>query len=160
MIQKTLGAFGLLLIAGSGAVLGGWITNQQDPVQFLSRKVLTPQVKPGDDVKVELDNYRVLRCPQRTYRIINKPDGERTVLVEDKPAGFGKLGRDRYVASIPTPPNSPFGPATVYSYTERMCNPWEWMFPVVYADPWTDHFEFGPETVRIPPEKAKNSLSP
>jgi hypothetical protein len=37
----------------------------------------------------------------------------------------------------------------IYSYTVRMCNPWEWMFPVQYAEPWLDGFEFGPETRRI-----------
>lgn len=159
MITRVLSWAGLLLVAGGGAVLGGWITNKQDPVQFLSRKVLTPVVRPGDDVKIELDNYRVLRCPQTTYRIINKPDGERSVQTDDKPAAFGKLGRDKYIASVPTPSSTPFGKATIYSYTVRMCNPWEWMFPVQYAEPWLDEFEFGPETRRVSPEQAKNSLT-
>jgi hypothetical protein len=38
----------------------------------------------------------------------------------------------KYIASVPTPSSTPFGKATIYSYTVRMCNPWEWMFPVQY----------------------------
>lgn len=157
MINKTLGIAGLFFIAGLGAALGGWIVNQQDPVQFFSRKVLTPVVKPGDAVKVELDNYRVLRCAQRTYRVLTKPDGERSVQVPDRPASFGKLGRDKYITSIETPPDAPFGKAIIYSYTERMCNPWEYLKPVVYGE-WTDNIEFGPQTKRISPEEAENTL--
>jgi hypothetical protein len=149
----------MLLVAGGGAVLGGWITNKQDPVQFLSRKVLTPVVRPGEPVKIELDNYRVLRCPQKTWRIITKPNGERTTQDDDKPAGFGKMGRDKYVTSIDTPSDSPYGQAAIYSYTARMCNPWEMVWPVVYGE-WVDHFEFGLETKRIPPEMAENTLLP
>ncbi|KQO89534.1 hypothetical protein ASF56_25045 [Methylobacterium sp. Leaf122] len=93
----------------------------------------------------------------RDARLINKPDGERSVQTDDKPAACGKLGRDKYIASVPTPPFTPFGNATIYSYTVRMCNLWEWMFPVQYAEPWLDEFEFGPETRRISPEQAKNS---
>lgn len=158
MIRNALSLAGLLLMAGSGAIVGGWITNKQDPVQFLSRKVLTPVVRPGDDVKIELDNYRLLRCPQKTYRIINKPDGERSTQDEDKPAGFGKLGRDKYITSIATQASAPFGKATIYSYTVRMCNPWEWLFPVEYGEAWVDTFEFGPETKRISSDQARNSL--
>ena len=66
---------------------------------------------------------------------------------------------NKYIASVPTPSSTPFGKATIYSYTVRMCNPWEWMFPVQYAEPWLDDFEFGSETRRIPPEQAKNSLT-
>ncbi len=159
MIMRALSWAGMLLVAGVGATLGGWITNKQDPVQFLSRKVLTPVVRPGDSVKIELDNYRLLRCPQRTWRIITKPNGERSTQSEDKPAAFGKLGRDKYIASIETPSDSPFGEATLYSYTERMCNPWEIVWPVVYGE-WTNKFEFGPATRRVKPEEAENTLVP
>lgn len=159
MIRKTLSLAGMFFIILSGAAVGGWIINQQDPVQFLSRKILTPVVKPGEAIKIELDNYRNLRCAQKTYRIGNRPDGERFTIVEDKPAAFGKLGRDKYVVSVDTPQNVPYGKATVYSYTERMCNPWEWLKPVVYGE-WTDEIEFGPETKRISPDEAHNSLVP
>jgi hypothetical protein len=158
MLRKILGGLGLGLVAACGATLGGWITNKQDPVQFLSRKVLTPIVRPGDEVEIELDNYRVLRCPQTTYRIINYPNGRRSQQVEDKPAGFGKLGRDKYRVAVPTQDGVPFGKAYVYSYSERKCNPWEWIFPVAYAEPWIDEFEFGAETKHLLPEDAKNSL--
>ncbi|WP_283535283.1 hypothetical protein [Methylorubrum extorquens] len=102
---------------------------------------------------------RILRCPQTTYRIINKPDGERSVQTDDKSAAFRKLGRDKYITSLPTPPSTPFGRATIYSYTVRMCNPWEWVSPAQYAEPWLDEFDFGPETRHTSPEQAKNSLT-
>ena len=159
MLRKAIGIAGMFFVAGLGAVTGGWVTNQQDPVQFLSRKVLTPVVKPGDPIKIELDNYRVLRCPQKIWRIITKPDGERTSIAEDKPAAFGRLGRDKYIASIDTPADSPFGEGEVFSYTERMCNPWEMIWPVVYGQ-WSDKIVFGPETKRIKPEEAVNTLLP
>jgi hypothetical protein len=147
----------MFFVAGCGAVLGGWVTNQQNPVQFLSRKVLTPVVRPGDAIKIELDNYRILRCAQRTWRILYKPDGERSTIVEDKPAAFGVLGRDKYIASVDTPADVPHGKAKLYSYTERMCNPWEYYNPVVYGE-WTDEFEFGPETIRKKPDDVANAL--
>jgi hypothetical protein len=159
MVRKFVGLAGMFFVAALGATVGGWVTNNTDPVQFLSRKVLTPVVKPGDAVKIELDNYRVLRCPQKTTRIVTKSDGERYVTTDDKPAGFGVLGRDRYIASAPTPQDAVFGPATMYSYTERMCNPWEMVWPVVYGQ-WVDKFEFGPETQRIRPEDAPNTIVP
>ena len=159
MVRRAFGLFGMFFVAGLGAVTGGWVTNKTDPVQFLSRKILTPVVRPGDSVKFELDNYRVLRCPQRTTRVVTKSDGERYVTSEDKPAGFGRLGRDRYIASAETPRDAVFGPATMYSYTERMCNPWEQVWPVVYGE-WVDKFEFGPETIRVRPEDAPNTILP
>jgi hypothetical protein len=158
MLRRLFGVLGLALVAGCGATVGGWITNKQDPVQFLSRKILTPQVKPGDEIEIELDNYRILRCPQTTYRVISYPNGRRSTQVEDKPAGFGRLGRDKYRVAIPTQDGVPFGTGNVYSYTERRCNPWEWLFPVTYAEPWTDVVQFGPETIHLSPEDAKNSL--
>ena len=33
------------------------------------------------------------------------------------------------------------------------------MFPVQYAEPWLDEFEFGSEARRISLEQAKNSLT-
>ncbi|ABY31912.1 hypothetical protein [Methylorubrum extorquens] len=158
MITRVLSWAGLLLVAGGGAVLGGWITNKQDPVQFLSREVLTPVVRPGDDVKIELDNYRVLRCPQTTYRIINKPDGERSVQTDDKPAAFGKLGRDKYIASVPTPSSTPFGKATIYSYTVRMCNPWEWMFPASTPSRGSTSSSSGPRRGASLPNRRRTRL--
>lgn len=157
MISSVLKWLGVVLCGGIGMVVGGWVTNQQDPVQFLSRKVLTPVVKPGDPIKIELDNYRFLRCAQVTYRIVSRPDGERFTAIEDKPAAFGRLGRDKYIASVETPTGLPYGKASVYSFTQRKCNPWEYFFPVTYGE-WTDDIEFGPETKRIAPDQVKNSL--
>jgi hypothetical protein len=82
-----------------------------------------------------------------------------TLQTDDKPAAFGKLGRDKYIVSVPTPPSTPFGKATIYSHTVRMYNPWEWTFPFQYAEPWLDEFEFGPETQHISLEQAKNSFT-
>lgn len=157
MINSMLKWIGVVFCGGVGVIVGGWITNQNDPVQFLSRKVLTPVVKPGDAIKIELDNYRLQRCAQTTYRILSRPDGERVTAVEDKPAAFGRLGRDKYIASIETPQGLPYGKASLYSFTQRKCNPWEYMFPVTYGE-WTDDIEFGPETTRVSADKAKNTL--
>lgn len=151
LFWRGLGWAGLFLIAGLGAAVGGWITNSQYPVQVLGRKLVTTTVKPGDDVEIELDNYRLTRCEQTVYRIITYPDGKRSTIIRDVPSRFGKLGHDRYITTVPTNSQTVFGKASIYSYGEARCNPWEWLFPKSSGDPWVDQFEFGPETVRIDP---------
>lgn len=156
-LRRVLGGFGLFFLALCGAVLGSWIASEVKPVQFLSRKVLTPVVKPGEPVHVLLENYRVFRCPQTVYRIVNYPNETRDLVTRELPENFGKLGLDRYIAEIPTKANAVFGKANVYSYTESMCNPWQFIYPKL-SGPWIDEFEFGPDTVRVNPENVPNSL--
>jgi hypothetical protein len=154
-VVSLFGWAGVLLVAGIGAALGGWMTQGSYPFQVHSRKVLTPEVKPGDDVEVEIEGYRTSRCPVVAYRIVDYPNGQRSPVTRDYPQEFGKLGFDKFRIRIPTERTQAFGPGSVYSYAESRCNPWEYLFPKSSGDPWVDQFKFAENTRHVRPEDVK-----
>jgi hypothetical protein len=154
-LMSLFGWAGVLLVAGIGAALGGWITQGSYPVQVLSRKVLTPVVKPGDNVLVELDVFRSSRCPIDAYRVYSYPGNVRDSAIVQYKADFGKLGHDKYRIEIPTSSTANHGKASIYSYAKSRCNPWEWAVPKESGDPWIDSFELGPATIFRSPDDVK-----
>lgn len=158
IFRRFLGTLGLFFVAFLGTIIGSWIVSETRPVKFLERHVLTPVVRPGDEILIQLVNYREIRCPQTVYRTINYPNETRDVIVQRLPETFGKLGLDKYVVNLRTKDNASFGKGHVYSYTESMCNPWQMWWPKV-SGPWVDEIEFGPETKYVRPEDAPNTLA-
>lgn len=154
-LRSLLGWAGLFLIAGMGAAVGGWITQGSYPVQVLSRKVLTPVVKPGENVVVEIDVFRTSRCPIDAYRVYSYPGNVRDSAVVPYKAEFGKLGHDKYKIEIPTSATARHGKASIYSYAKSRCNPWEWLVPKDSGDPWIDNYELGPATIFRSPDDVK-----
>jgi len=150
MIAKSIGYFGLVCAAAAGATVGVW-AQAPYPLSILERNVLTPQVKPGDPVQIELVVDRRQRCPQIINRFVQYPDGKREAAGRDLPTAYGRMGRDVYVLEVPTDADAPFGDAEIYSTGEARCNPYqEWVKPVESGDPWHDRFKFAQETVRVP----------
>jgi hypothetical protein len=150
MIGRIIGYVGLVSAAAFGAIVGSW-AQQPYPLSVIERNVLTPTVKPGEDVRVELVVDRRQRCPQIINRFVQYPNGDREPGGRDLPSTFGRMGRDVYVLKVPTNPTAPYGPAEIYSTGEARCNPYqEWVKPVESGDPWHDKFSFGPETKNIP----------
>jgi hypothetical protein len=159
-LRNVFGWAGVLLVAGIGAALGGWITQGQYPYQVLGRKVLTPIVKPGEPVEIEIDGFRVFRCDTLVKRFVQYPDGGRTFSATAYDSEFGRLGHERYTLKIPTEQTKKLGRGYVYSYGESRCNPWEWFVPRSAGDPWIDEFEFGPATQFRSPDDVKPNERP
>lgn len=159
-MRALFGWAGILLIAGVGAALGGWITQGQYPYQVIGRKVLTPIVKPGEPVEIQIDGFRVFRCDTLVKRFVQYPDGGRSFNMTPYDADFGRLGHERFVLKVPTEPTKKLGRAYIYSYGESRCNPWEWLVPRSAGDPWIDEFEFGQATTFRSPDDVKATEGP
>lgn len=148
MIGKTIGYIGVLAAAAFGATVGVW-AQQPYPISILERNVLTPLVKPGEEVEIELVVDRRQRCDQIVSRFVQYANGYRDLDTRELPSTYGRMGRDIYIVKVPTNPNAPHGPAEVYSTGRAECNPWQkYIKPVESGDPWHDRFRFGNETVR------------
>lgn len=151
MIGKLFGGLGVSLFAAAGATCALWAA-APFPVSVLDRHVLTPKLKPGQPLRVEILADRRARCDQDVDRFIHMSDGTRSVLSKDYPSSFGRLGKDAFVLEIPTSPTAPMGPAENYTVSKATCNPYQKLFGGVGSgDPWVDKFEFAPETVTVPP---------
>lgn len=152
MIGRIIGYFGVICGAAFGATVATW-AQAPYPISILERNVLTPVVKPGDDVRVELVVDRRQRCDQEISRFIHDSGNDRDLESRELPSEYGRMGRDVYVVRIATSPKSPHGPAEVYSTGKAKCNPWQrYVKEVESGDPWHDYFRFGPETVHVPPK--------
>lgn len=150
MIQRVFGWLGVTGGAAFGATMAVW-AQAPYPISILERNVLTPELKPGDKLRVELVVDRRERCRQEVRHILQENDGDRQRLAEVYPSDFGRMGRDVFVQEIPTDPNAVYGPAEVITTAEAECNPWQrWVAPVRSGDPWRDKFTFAPETKEIP----------
>lgn len=154
MIGKIVGLIGVGASAAFGATLAVW-ANAPYPTSILDRHVLTPKLKPGDPLRIEITADRRKRCPQDVDRFIHMADGTRSVQSKDYPSSFGRLGRDVFIIEVATPSQAPYGPAENYTTSVAVCNPYQRLFGgVSNGDPWVDRFEFAPETVRVPPKNA------
>lgn len=151
MIGRMLGYIGVICGAGFGATVGTW-AQAPYPVSIIERNVLTPVVKPGDDVLVEIVADRRQRCDQIINRFVQQ-GLDRWPASRDLPSAYGRMGRDVYILRVHTSPDAKFGPAEVYSTGVAECNPYQKNFrPVESGDPWHDVFAFGPETKTLPPK--------
>lgn len=151
MIGKLFGLFGVSAFAAFGATCAIWASTPY-PVSVLDRHVLTPKLKPGEPLRVEILADRRKRCDQDVDRFIHMSDGTRTIISKEYPSSFGRLGRDAFVLEIATSPSAPFGPAENYTVAKAVCNLYQRVFGgVPNGDPWVDKFEFAPETVHVPP---------
>lgn len=149
MITRFAGWLGVSAAAAFGATLAVWAQTPY-PVTIVERNVLTPMVKPGEFLRVEIVADRRERCDAEAVRFVQEPDGDRVPARQIYSASFGRLGRDIYVVSIPTSRETPFGPAEVVTVGQAYCNPWHrWVAPVKSGDPSYDRFLFAPETVTV-----------
>lgn len=150
MIGKAFGYVGMIAGAAFGATVGVW-AQQPYPISILERNVLTPTVRPGDDVRVELVVDRRQRCDQAVSRFVQYPNGDRDPTTRELPSTYGRMGRDVYVIRIPTDANAPHGPAEIYSTGKAQCNPWQrYVKEVESGDPWHDKFRFTDQTTTKP----------
>ena len=150
MIGKFFGWAGVFAGAVAGATVGVW-AQAPYPLSILERNVLTPVVKPGDDVRVELVVDRRQRCDQNVSHFIQYPNGDRDPNSRELSSTYGRMGRDVYVVRIPTDPTAPFGNAEVYSTGRAQCNPWQrYVKEVESGDPWHGKFRFGEATITKP----------
>lgn len=151
MMWRAFGWFGVFMGAVFGAIVGTW-AQQPYPVSIIERNVLTPVVKPGDDLRIEVVIDRRTRCDQEITGYLQYPDGSRTAVLRELPSTYGRLGRDVYVLRVHTDPHAPMGPAERYSVGEATCNLYQSVMkhPAISGDPWIDRFQFGPETKEIP----------
>lgn len=149
MISRILGWLGMALAAGTGATIALWASAPY-PVSTVERRVLTPMLRPGDALKVEVVVDRTERCESEAIRFVQEPDGDRPEVRQPYSASFGRIGRDIFVVSIPTREDTPFGPAEVVTIGRAICNPWHrYVKPVQNPEPSIDRFMFAPETVRV-----------
>ncbi|MGU3495947.1 hypothetical protein ACLBXM_18045 [Xanthobacteraceae bacterium A53D] len=135
----TMIAFGAL-----GAYIGTLIIDREPPVIVTSSQVLTPQVAPGDALKVEVEILRTRRCETTVDRIVFDAAGARHVLepVQFSSAGGGR-GEERYANLIPIPKDAAPGPARYRSIATYRCNPLHQPWPIV-GEPREVAFEILP----------------
>lgn len=147
MIRRAFGWLGVAAGAAFGATLAVW-AQEPYPLSILERNVLTPELKPGDPVRVEILADRRKRCEHEVSRFVQEPDGDRQLINRPWRADYGRMGRDAYVIEIPTDPKAPMGPGEIVSTGAAICNPWQRWFgsPVPSGDPWHDKFVFAPAT--------------
>lgn len=151
MIHRFLGWIGVAAGAAVGATMAVW-AQEPYPLSILERNVLTPIVKPGDKVRVEILADRRKRCEQEVTRFVQENDGDRQKIVRPWQQDYGRMGRDAYVLEVPTANDAPFGPGEIVSTAAAVCNPWQRWFgtPVPSGEAWHDKFVFGDETKTIP----------
>lgn len=151
MMWRAFGWFGVFMGAVFGGIVGTWV-QQPYPISVLERNVLTPVVKPGDDMRVEIVTDRRLRCDQTVTGYLQFADGSRTPILRELPSTYGKLGKDIYVLRVHIDTNAAKGPAERYSTGEAKCNLYQMLFdkPATSGDPWVDHFVIGDETKNLP----------
>ena len=151
MIRRAFGWLGVAAGAAFGATLAVW-AQEPYPLSILERNVLTPEIRPGDKLRVEILADRRKRCEQEVIRFVQEPDGDRQRLIRPWQFDYGRMGRDAYVIEIPTQPDAPMGPSEVVSSAAAICNPWQRWFgnPVQSGEAWHDKFVFAPETKTVP----------
>jgi hypothetical protein len=140
MIRRVFGWFGVAAGAAFGATLAVW-AQEPYPLSILERNVLTPEIKPGDPLRIEILADRRKRCDHEVTRFVQEPDGDRQAIVRPWRMDVGRMGRDADA-------RAPIGPGEAVSTGTAICNPWQrWLgSPVPSGDPWRDKFTFAPAT--------------
>lgn len=101
-----------------------YLYNQQPPVTYSSRKVLTPVVPPGGILKIEISSDLSRKCEAMVFRTIIDSNG---ALYDLSPEA--RPLKTNYVIEVPVPLGVMPGPASYSARVEWRCNPVQHWFP-------------------------------
>jgi hypothetical protein len=74
MIRRAFGWLGVAAGAAFGATLAVW-AQEPYPLSIIERNVLTPELRPGEKLRVEILADRRKRCEQEVTRFVQGPMG-------------------------------------------------------------------------------------
>lgn len=132
MIWRVMTAIGFGATAG---VLGWWIAQRTPPVDLIEWELLTPVVRPGQDLKVRYSVLRRESCETRYQRTYRDGEGARFVLDEHILISTGPMGRDSYVSLVTISHRAVQGDATFRGVIMYNCNPVHSIWPIVQVLP-------------------------
>lgn len=125
-----------IMLAVVAVWLGATIGDRSYPTTIEYAKLLTPEVKRGDDLITERTVYRARLCHTTIERMMFDSHDIRFDLSEQGlgtityPNGAGPLGRDTFKGQQRVPENMALGPARYVALVCYRCNWSQWLFPV------------------------------
>ncbi|MGA0595595.1 hypothetical protein [Enterovirga sp. CN4-39] len=123
----TLGTVGL-----TAGILGLWVAQREPPVRILRATVLTPQVPPGGQLRIEYDVERVKSCGLRVDRLFYDKDRVRKPL---EPLEWnvdpGRIGRDTLRVVVDVPRSFAEGRAIYRTIARYECNLVHRLWPII-----------------------------
>lgn len=123
----------LIVVAACGATFGRWASERQLPIQVLKVRVLTPVVKPDEELRVEftIQRFRTDCAIVVTRLLLDSERGRYVLMPREFPSAPGPLGTDSYVVPVAIPKGIALGPATYRTLTSYACNALHYVWPLV-----------------------------
>lgn len=132
MIWRALAIFALGGFGITAGALGTWTADRTTPVDVVKVSVLTPQVNPGGELKVEYHVYRRASCRTHLERVLFDSKNVRVPLDPiDFMASPGPIGDETYTSAIKVPRNFAQGRGGYRAITSYICNPVHSLWPIV-----------------------------
>jgi hypothetical protein len=126
--QKALYTLMLVLFIGVGVTLLIWIFEPNPYTDDgYKRNLLTKQVYPGDNIRLEVDVNWTKTCYSRLRRNIIYSNG--VLLPYEREIRLNKAGRRRFIIEQEIPIDAPAGPAKWVVITDWFCNPLQYFWP-------------------------------
>lgn len=112
-------------------LLGFWAGERTPPVDVLDATVLTPVVRPGEDLRIKYTVFRRASCRTKFQRTYRDSENARYTL-EDIDIWYSPapLGHDEYVSLVPISSRAQPGAASFRAITVYICNPIHNIWPI------------------------------
>lgn len=123
---------GTLAIVGiTFGTLGMFMADRTPPTIVYAVDVLTPQVPPGGQLKVEYTVNRARSCATNVERILFDAQRVRVPLEDmEFKAAPGPMGPDKYISAVSIPTGFARGEAKYRVLTTYRCNPIHALWPI------------------------------
>lgn len=132
MMNKLFMLFTALTLCAGAGILGRWIGDRSEPSITERFEILTPEVKPGEELRIKFYVRRERTgCTITVYRLILDSQQARYVLTERFfPYAPGPVGEDTYITPVVIPDGIALGPALYRTMTTFACNPIQYVWPI------------------------------
>lgn len=129
MIWRTLTMIGFGLTSG---ILGIMVGDREPPTVIDRTEVLTPELHPGESLRVRFEVFRRKSCYVRVERMLLDGESARFVLPTTELSGApGPLGKDMYISVVPIPSDVHPGLGRYRAITTYKCNPMHSLWPII-----------------------------
>jgi hypothetical protein len=122
----------LMVAAWVSDTIGSWAVDRDPPTTVVNREVVTPILRPGEDLQIKFTMLRHRRCEIRSDRQIIDSKGVQflldPIIVINPPVDLGMT--TPFTLAVPTPSNMAAGRAQFQYAATWVCNPIHRVFPI------------------------------